>query len=287
MKKNLLLLASMVAVVTACSKSDSGEDKKEPAPVVQQEKVFKAEIKETFSDSRHTSENVLVGELIPYEIEITDSDTNENTKYNLIFAKKEGSRHQTEGVDYEVYIDKEGTQKMSEERLQFSSAGKHKFYIKPLLPGSFFHKYELQKTVNGQPVLQDNLTKELLFTAVKISAWYKSVETQEAGFFQHSKHKNEFFFKVEDGEEETDNYLTKRINPNINYSYRFEYDNKVYQGELEIDKEIKCTESGEKEVSAPEVTNKIINRIAFTRKQEGRQDEKMEYYNIILTKKTK
>ena len=283
MKKKLLLLASMVAVVTACSKSDSGEDKKEPAPVVQQnENTFSVKIKDLFSvqgDPNKDITNILVGDTIPYEIEIKDDNPNGvDANYSLFASEKGNKNHQVLNRDYELYYENEGKLvklERGKENILFKGVGKHKFYIKPLVPGSFQHIYSLQKQIDGKPV-GDNLKRELLFAAVKITLYSKAhtrYVTKWRG--KTSVNKWSYHFIIDDGVEEKDNYLSP-AGFDVKYSvYEKNGSAPFAEGNLEVGKEIEFYVSAERERGFPEMIEQV--KIHITQKIANQEEYSVDY----------
>jgi hypothetical protein len=116
MKKNFLILASLVAIATACSKSSSGEDNQNPTPKKQEENTFSAEIKDAFSSQGNANKdinNILVNDFIPYEINITDSNSNgKEANYSLFISEEGIKKHQILNRDYELYYENENKEKV-------------------------------------------------------------------------------------------------------------------------------------------------------------------------------
>lgn len=283
MKRILITISAMALLATmSCSKSndDGGET---PTPAVEEVNTFGMTIDDVFNNPVKNLTNIQVGDYIPYTLEITDTQDNASV-YSLILVKEGEKNHQTLGRDYEIYIDNEKGEKQKMEILKndatnyvlFNKKGKYYFYIKPLVAGTFKQVYELQKQVDGKPV-GDHIKQEVLFNVVRIKVWFESEETQSSHMFRHSKHKNNFYFSIDDGMQQDDTHLTSQNG--IIQKYYIEYDGGKYEGDLNQGN-IKFTESHEQKKSAPEVRNRTIDKIIIKQiMPNGRQTE-IKYYNI-------
>ncbi|MDO5104328.1 hypothetical protein [Capnocytophaga sp.] len=280
MKKIRIITSIFFLAFASCSKG--GNDTEDTPPPVIDPDAFSFSIKNIFNHPEKNLTNIQVGDYIPFAIEI--GDTQDNASYSLLLIKENQKHHQTLGKDYELYVDNEKgeKQKMNIQKndalnyVVFDKKGKHYFYIKPLLPGTFKHVYELQKQVDGK-IVGSSKKQEILFNSVLLSVWFEREETQSAGLFQHSKHKNNFYFKIDDGIEQDDTYLTSQNG--ITQRYYIEYDGKVHEGDFNQGT-IKFTESHEQEVSPPAVHNRKVDKIIIRQLMPSKRQEEIKYYNF-------
>lgn len=208
--KKFLFLAGITIAFIACSKNN--DDEGNPAPP--KESSFSASIKEAFTDPYKDLKNILVDDYIPYEITIEDnSSSTEGISYSFI-SKRDEEKHQVFNRDFELYTDNEKgeKQKVTTNYLSFSSKGKHKFYIKPIVPGTFQHTYLFQRQINGKPEGQEQ-AYHINFNAVKITI-IKTI----------------LFIGIilEDGINVKDRYLSPE---GSTQTYSILYDGQTYQGE--------------------------------------------------------
>lgn len=277
------ILALVLLGVVSCRKSDNGGEEIKPAPVQTNENTFSIKVKDLFSipgrveDSKRKLSNIQVGDLIPYEIEI--SDTAEETVYSF-FAVEEGTKfHQVLNKDYQLHIEaKEGEVELDPKQgiIKFSKKGTYTFYIKPLVAGTYRLLFNFQKQKEGK-VVGKNLSQEILFNAVNIRVWWEREETQSSNMWRHSKHVNNFFFSIDDGNDQDDVYLTSR--EGIHQKYYLKYDGTEYDGDFNQGK-IKFARSHEEEVSPPEVKNRLIERLRIVQIMPDKKQIEIDYHNI-------
>lgn len=212
--KKFLFLAGITIAFIACSKNN--DDEGNPAPP--KESSFSASIKEAFTDPYKDLKNILVDDYIPYEITIEDnSSSTEGISYSLISERNE-EKHQVFNRDFELYTDNEKgeKQKVTTNYLSFSSKGKHKFYIKPIVPGTFQHTYLLQRQINGKPEGQEQ-AYHINFNAVKFTI-------NKIIIMWTFK----FSIKIEDGINVKDRYLSPE---GATQTYSILSNKQTYQGE--------------------------------------------------------
>ena len=213
--KKFLFLAGITIAFIACSKNN--DDEGNPAPP--KESSFSASIKEAFTDPYKDLKNILVDDYIPYEITIEDnSSSTEGISYSLI-SERDEEKHQVFNRDFELYTDNEKgeKQKVTTNYLSFSSKGKHKFYIKPIVPGTFQHTYLLQRQINGKPEGQEQ-AYHINFNAVKITI--NKITFMWIGI--------KFSIKIEDGINVKDRYLSPE---KATQTYSILYNKRTSQGE--------------------------------------------------------
>ncbi|MDO5104327.1 hypothetical protein [Capnocytophaga sp.] len=272
MKKNFIW-AMLLLVIVACRKSDP--DVNPPAPI--DPNAFGMSISNIYNDPIKNLTNIQVGDYIPYSVEITD--TQDNATYSLLLIKEGEKYHQTLGKDYELYIDNEKGEKQKLEVLKndkvnyviFNKKGKHYFYVKPLLPGTFKLVYELQKQIDGKPIGNTN-KQETLFNAVKIKLWVVTEETRNFPLIT----KRNFYFEIDDGKDEADTYLTS--DNQMSQSYLLTYDGKDYTGEFNqgairfiVDR---------KDQWRQKLDVLFVNRIFITQSRANKQQDIIEYHNV-------
>lgn len=282
----LKILAFTLLAIVSCRKSDEGEVTP-PAPVNVNEDTFSIKVKDLFSspgrveDSRRKLSNIRVGDMIPYEIEI--SDTVEGEAVYSFFAVEEGTKfHQVLNKDYQLHIDaKDGEVELDPKQgiIKFPKKGTYTFYIKPLLAGTYRLLFNFQKQKEGK-VVGKNLSQEILFNAVNIRAWADREETQSAGMFQSSRHRNNFFLSIDDGKDQDDVYLTSR--EGIIQKYILWYDGTEFQGEFNQGN-ILFARSGEQDTYPPKVNN-VIEYIRIVQVMPDKKQIEIEYHQVPLVK---
>ncbi|MDO5104720.1 hypothetical protein [Capnocytophaga sp.] len=162
---------------------------------------FSITMRENFTDVTKNKSNIQVNDYVPYEVIISDTEDNNEIEYRLVPVRKGNNFHQILWKDYGLYLsDTDSITKNKPNYVSFSGKGKHNLYIRPLVAGTFKHVYELQKWKNEQQIGNSIKINEN-FNAIKISAYY------DDSFFSFARG---WFLKVDDGQEETDKYLTEQ-----------------------------------------------------------------------------
>ncbi|UZD38641.1 hypothetical protein OL230_00320 [Capnocytophaga ochracea] len=293
MKKYLFIMSLTIALI-GCSKSD-GDTQKEKTPKVTSD-TFSATIKDGFTGENgeelilhRNLKNILVGDLIPYTLTIKEKETSSNEKYvyMLVPIKTSDKNHQFFQVDYEIYTDNEKIRKEENPYIKINGSGKYKFYIKPLVPGSFKIPFKLVK----RKVVQKEEKKEMQeigeitfptvnFNAVKITllrdnqrVGYKLIKT----IFYDNYYT--YRFKMEDGENETDIYLSPPPSDLLYQTFTIkykEYDNQISSDNL----------TAGKEYSIGDKVNKLfsIADITIVQKMKEKEELRIEYYDIPILK---
>lgn len=160
---------------------------------------FSVTLRENFTEITKNKANIQVDDYIPYELTISDVDNNANIEYRLVPIREGNSYHQILWKDYGLFLS--NTDSIIDNKpayISFSGKGKHTLYICPLVPGTFKHTYELQKW-KGNRQVGDAIKIKENFNAVRLSAYYGFL------FFDIG-----WFFSVNDGNDETDIYLTEQ-----------------------------------------------------------------------------
>ena len=267
MKKHLFMMSLVIAFVS-CSKSDEDKVIKEENPKITSD-TFSAVIKDGFTGENGEDlilyknlKNIVVGDDIPYDITIKDKDS-ANTKYILTPTRIEEKNHQYFQIDYDIYLDNEQGEKVRVNSITFDKVGKHRFYIKPLVPGTFKLPFVLQREQNGQKV-QDIKFPTLNFNVVKITVY-------KAKIFKGLYIVYEVRFYIEDGENETDIYLSP--DPSVKQTFVSKYDETTHTGDFKVKQS--CN------VGIYFSTNTITS-ITIIQKREGEEEYRIEYYNIPI-----
>ena len=226
MKHFLTLFSLLCIALIAC---DKVEDSQKETPQ-QSFLTFNATIKDGFTgefgeviDPFRNLKNIMVGDYIPYTITITDSiakaDKQLSTKYVITPTKTRDRNHQSLQVDYEIYLENENGEKIKvvQPRIEFGKTGVYKFYIKPLVAGSFQIPFILEKEQEGKKIGKQSLPT-INFNAVKITI-KRFVKSCFAGFphncsdiyikgFRFSGIYIYYDLVIDDGDNETDIYLS-------------------------------------------------------------------------------
>lgn len=267
MKKHLFMISLVIAFIS-CSKSDEDKVIKEEIPKVTSD-TFSATIKDGFTGENGEDlilyknlKNIVVGDCIPYDITIKDKDS-ANTKYILTPTRIGEKNHQYFQIDYDIYLDNEQGEKVRVNSITFDKVGKHRFYIKPLVPGTFKLPFVLQREQNGQKV-QDIKFPTLNFNAVKITVYVIDI--------------NPLFlvkgvrFYIEDGENETDIYLSP--DSSVKQTFVSKYGKMTNTGDFNVKES--CN------VGFYLSTINTITSITIIQKREGEEEYRVEYYNIPI-----
>lgn len=214
--------------------------------------------------------NLQVGEKLIVNFEIEDKDTI-NTTYVLRPETMSIRDHQRIDIDYLMQVEEgDENNKPKYKNVNKLSLKSHQqkggFYLEVLQPGSFKHKYILEKYKNG--VKEEETSMDFLFNAVKITAWTYSIETQTPNLFRHSIHRRLYKFIIDDGNQQYDNYLE-----NVNgkkHTYNSLY---IGQNHSEGDSEFSAHQekefrwSEEQEKSPPHIHSTTIKAISIQQKQ--------------------
>jgi hypothetical protein len=207
MKKAISIFAVALYLV-ACSKDNTEEEPKMG--------VINATIEENFTDIYKQRENIQVDDYVPYKISIEDNATEGNkAEYRLTPIREGEDYHQMIWKDFGLYLSRnESSADKSKTYITFHKKGVYSFYVRPLVPGTFKHIYELQKFINGKPV--GNIVKlQLTFNAVSIKVYYKTKEIWKKIFWPMMEPREEIekviinlSLMIDDGDNATDTYLS-------------------------------------------------------------------------------
>lgn len=233
------------------------------------ETSYNAVIKENFTDPYKQYENIEVDDYIPYTITIEDSDANnENVEYRLTPIYEGQPYHQMLWKDFGIYLSKEDKVTLkSKKYISFAKRGTHYFYIRPLVPGTFKHTYELQKYVQGQAI-GEPMKRSISFNAVRIKV------------FIHKRFDDTFVsLKVDDGENETDTYLSAEgITQSYKMLIRYKFMGKVDR--VEIEGRLNIRGSGESTPFA--VDPEMCEKLSIEQSSGDSSPFVINYYNVKI-----
>lgn len=222
---NKLFLLTIVTLLWACSKSSSGE---EVQPEVEQKLSFSIGIKE-----RTDVTNLRVGKEIPIEVtEITDTHKGTDFVYVLRALGNDATRHQVLGVDYALKV-KSGIGFRDVDRFEIIDTDNlPSFVIVPKVAGTFQIDFHLQKydKINNRNV-GEPIAKQVIFSAVKINFDFPAWEIRGSSTWNHSEHRRQFKFSIDDGNREYDSYLSNPLSTR-RYDYVTYYDGQTKSGEF-------------------------------------------------------
>lgn len=284
----LLLLLVVFVIFNSCS-NDDVEPKDDS-------KSLSVTIREDFA--RHPQKNlwnIVVGDTLFYEITVEDSQFGGEMIYTIDLNNEDGKFHRRLNKDYRAFIlEKEKMSgdsivkedlKKGEVKTSLITLHKPGIYILmilPLEPGTFQHVYNFKKRQKDDTSVE-TITKEINFNCVRLIVWYRSVQTRHKTLFRHSKHLNEFYIRIEDGERETDRYLQNQQNREL--TYQINYDGGTYTGEFQEGVDICYYKTEEREGAPPEVTEYEVSRIKIRQKDMDKDEIIIEYHNVELIKK--
>ena len=289
MKHFLTPFSLLCIALIAC---DQGEDSQKETPQ-QSFLTFNATIKDGFTgefgeviDPFRNLKNIMVGDYIPYTITITDSiakaDKQLSIKYVVTPTKTRERNHQSLQVDYEIYLENENGEKTKvvQPRIEFGKTGVYKFYIKPLVAGSFQIPFVLEKEQEGKKIGKRSLPT-INFNAVKITIKrfiypciiknYNCSDIYIKGF-RFSGSYIYYDLVVDDGDNETDIYLSA----GGKQTFKVICDNYTSPEEdLKVGEKYTFKDYGKNVCSSFRVT--IVQKI-----DEQQEEYRIEYYNVPI-----
>ncbi len=277
MKKSFYILSLLIFFI-ACSKKDDNTIEELPKAIGD---TFSATIKDGFTGENgeelilHKSlKNILVGDYIPYTLTIKEKGTPSEGNYVLIPTKTSDKNHQSLQVDYEMYLenDKGEKEKVGWPHIELRKAGKYKFYIKPLVPGTFKIPFILLKKHEGQKTEQTTFPT-VNFNAVKILLMHKKLTRDSKISFDSI-----YYFQVDDGDEETDIYLSPKEKATQTFAIKYNNSNTpTFSGDLR---------AGEKYTFDFHFYSYDFATITIVQKREGEEELRIEYLNIPVEKRS-
>ena len=283
MKKHLFIMSLVIAFIS-CNKSDEDKAIKEEIPKVTSD-TFSATIKDGFTGENgeelilHKNlKNIVVGDYIPYNLTIKEKETSSEGNYVLIPTKTSDKNHQSLQIDYEMYLenDKGEKEKVGWPHIELHKAGKYKFYIKPLVPGTFKIPFILLKKHEGKKTEQTTFST-INFNVVKIILIENILtitrpNSKYNGFRVYYDH----YFQVDDGDEETDIYLSPKEKATQTFTIKYSNDVPNFSGNLKV---------GEKHIFKDHFCNCPFANITIIQKREGEEELRIEYLNIPVEKR--
>ncbi|MEN2720290.1 hypothetical protein [Capnocytophaga sputigena] len=275
--KNFLVIISIAICIASCSKDSANEEQP------QQPVELSVTIKDGFTGAYGEEiipyknlRNIVVGDEIPYTLTIDEtSNSDANVKYVLTPITKEDKNHQTR-VDYDFYLENANGEKVrvTEPYIEFHKIGTYKFYIKPLVSGTFKLPFILQKMSNGEELKKIELPT-LNFNAVRIELkrflfYIESIRING----ERKPYAIYYELKMEDGVNETDIYLSppgKEWNKTfIVRCNRFKYEGAFEEGKV---LSFKDEEERQRCHSAS---------ITIVQQKEGQEEFRVTYYNVPI-----
>jgi hypothetical protein len=278
--KKFLAFISLTICITSCSKDSTNEEQP------QQPIEFTATIKDGFTGAYGEEiipyknlKNIVVGDEIPYTLTINEADSSEpSVKYVLTPITKEDKNHQTR-VDYDFYLENANGEKVrvTEPYIEFHKIGSYKFYIKPLVPGTFKLPFILQKKMlNGEELKKIELPT-LNFNAVRIELKrYLNYSTDRVNIDGESRPVIHYNLKMEDGVNETDIYLSPP-GKEWNKTFIVRCNRFKYEGAFEEGKVLSFKDKEERD------THHLAS-ITIVQRKEGQEEFRVTYYNVPIEK---
>ena len=269
MKKIILLL--LVIITISCSKDA-------PVTVVIPPTSFTVT-----ADPNRTMNNLVVNDRIGYTVKIENFDTNPNVYYVLKPKMGNATKHQINGTDFYFQTRYESGGGLfpsvsydNVNEITIRSA-ESRFYILIARPGNFQHQYILQKmnldTKENEPAVQD-----VLFNAVKIRAWSTTQQIASGGVFSSSEHRRFYYFSIDDGDQQYDNYLT--TDNYKTHTYNASYDGVGIGGNFTADSDYKFRIDYDRVGGPVAISNYTISEIKITQNITSVAANVISYKNI-------
>lgn len=259
MKKVLIFCtATSLALAVGCKKDEPDPSPKPaPTPVSNKEIPFEAKI---INLDPAKLESTKAGDIVRFNIQINEDKIEGFPIYKVEPVFEDKKFHQEFGKDYQIYLDKDD--KPFEGESINLLPGDNKIAIKPLTAGAFYIKLRITKFVEGN-ITDEVKHVEALINVAQISFWADRHQTDEKGMFDHSKHINQYKFKINDGDGPSDNFLS---DPDYNYSYLVTYAGTDYTNTFVNNTEIHFVDSGKREVYPPALASDIVAKVVITKK---------------------
>ncbi|MFV0305512.1 MAG: hypothetical protein ACK5IC_08550 [Moheibacter sp.] len=228
----------------------------------------------------HNLSNLQVNDFITYKFTIT-TNVDSISRFELYPETGYVTTHQVLGEDYELYTTEGNTNNDSFSSLKIDKGSlTGTFRLKIKKPGNFKHQYRLEvyTTDDVNPAYIDISSNEILFNAVKINAYTYSRETRDSGLFHHSEHDRYFYFHIDTGKEQYDNYLS----PEESLEYQAHYENIPYTGTFVKSTTLKYKETVNRERGPAGIPFPVIKKITFQKNINGTVSN-IEYTDIPIT----
>jgi hypothetical protein len=282
MKKYLLFIC--LSILASCSESESSSTSK-----IQNDS---ANFTLTKSIERVDWTNIQVGELLKFDISISDFDTNSNVVYILKPITRSALTHQRNKLDYNFQeevkipsdISSNTTDQVNQKETRDSiviKTSKSSFFLSILKPGNFIHQYELRKMRGNKYVAGS--TQEISFSAVKIDVFTRNEQTDNGTMFSSSKHSRYYEFTIDDGDQTNDTYLTD--SESKEHTYMALYNGIKYGGTVSIDTPLIFSNKVNTDRSPQKVPNWILSELKIIQKRKGEPDNIIIYNNLNISQK--
>lgn len=281
MKKYLLFIC--LAILVSCSESESSKSE-----IQNHTATFTL----TKSIERVDWSNIQVGDLLKFDVKISNFDTGSDVTYILKPITASAIAHQRNKLDYnfqeEIKIPLDilspTSDQVTKKEIRDSSvisSSKSSFFLSILKPGNFINQYELRKMKGNKYVAGS--TQEISFSAVKIDVYTRSEKTDNGTMFSSSKHTRYYEFTIDDGDQTNDTYLTDSESKQNTYVAL--YNGIKYSGNISIDTPLTFSDEVNTRSEAQKVTNWILSELKITQKRKGEPDNIIYYNNLNMSQK--
>lgn len=243
------------------------------------------------NSSRIDWSNILVGDLLKFDVKIKNFDSSADVVYVLKPITADATLHQRNKIDYnfqeEIQVpsltgfakDSIFTKKIRDSII--IKKPNSSFIISILQPGNFRQQYELRKMRANKYVAAT--TQEILLSAVKIEVYTWNEQTDNSTMFSNSKHSRYYEFTIDDGDQTNDTYLTNSESKENNYVSL--YNDKKYSGVIKINEKMTFSEKVNTEKGAQVVPTWTLSEIKITQKRDHESDNIIVYSNLSLKQK--
>lgn len=243
------------------------------------------------NSSRIDWSNILVGDLLKFDVKIKNFDSSADVVYVLKPITADATLHQRNKIDYnfqeEIQVpsltgfakDSIFTKKIRDSII--IKKPNSSFIISILQPGNFRQQYELRKMRANKYVAAT--TQEILLSAVKIEVYTWNEQTDNSTMFSNSKHSRYYEFTIDDGDQTNDTYLTNSESKENNYVSL--YNDKKYSGVIKINEKMTFSEKVNTEKGAQVVPTWTLSEIKITQKRNHESDNIIVYSNLSLKQK--
>lgn len=243
------------------------------------------------NSSRIDWSNILVGDLLKFDVKIKNFDSSADVVYVLKPITADATLHQRNKIDYnfqeEIQVpsltgfakDSIFTKKIRDSII--IKKPNSSFIISILQPGNFRQQYELRKMRANKYVAAS--TQEILLSAVKIEVYTWNEQTDNSTMFSNSKHSRYYEFTIDDGDQTNDTYLTNSESKENNYVSL--YNDKKYSGVIKINEKMTFSEKVNTEKGAQVVPTWTLSEIKITQKRDHESDNIIVYSNLSLKQK--
>lgn len=243
------------------------------------------------NSSRIDWSNILVGDLLKFDVKIKNFDSSADVVYVLKPITADATLHQRNKIDYnfqeEIQVpsltgfakDSIFTKKIRDSII--IKKPNSSFIISILQPGNFRQQYELRKMRANKYVAAT--TQDILLSAVKIEVYTWNEQTDNSTMFSNSKHSRYYEFTIDDGDQTNDTYLTNSESKENNYVSL--YNDKKYSGVIKINEKMTFSEKVNTEKGAQVVPTWTLSEIKITQKRNHESDNIIVYSNLSLKQK--